>query len=53
MKNTGFATIGTSKITQKFLNAAKECEGFKLVAVYSREIKSRTICRGAGSRAVL
>lgn len=35
----GFATIGTSKITQKFLSAAKECEGFKLVAVYSRDIK--------------
>ena len=35
----GFATIGTSKITRKFLSAAKECEGFKLVAVYSRDIK--------------
>ena len=34
-----FATIGTSKITQKFLSAAKECAGFKLVAVYSRDIK--------------
>ena len=39
MSTTGFATIGTSRITQKFLNAAKECEGFKLVAVYSRDIK--------------
>ena len=34
-----FATIGTSKITQKFLSAAKECAGFNLVAVYSRDIK--------------
>ena len=34
-----FATIGTSKITQKFLSAAKECAGFKLAAVYSRDIK--------------
>lgn len=39
MSTTGFATIGTSKITQKFLSASKECEGFKLVAVYSRDIK--------------
>lgn len=39
MKSTGFATIGTSKITQKFLSAAKECQDFKLVAVYSRDIK--------------
>ena len=35
----GFATIGTSKITRKFLSAAKECAGFKLAAVYSRDIK--------------
>ena len=39
MKKTGFATIGTSKITKRFLNASKECEDFKLVAVYSRDIK--------------
>ena len=39
MNTTGFATIGTSKITQKFLSAAKDCKGFKLVAVYSRDIK--------------
>lgn len=34
-----FATIGTSKITQRFLNASKECEGFKLTAVYSRSLQ--------------
>lgn len=39
MKRIGFATIGTSKITKRFLNASKECEDFKLVAVYSRDIK--------------
>lgn len=31
-----FATIGTSKITDKFLEAAKCCEEFQLQAVYSR-----------------
>lgn len=36
MKTIRFATIGTSKITQRFLNASKECEGFELAAVYSR-----------------
>lgn len=39
MIKRGFATIGTSKITRKFLSAAKDCEDFKLVAVYSRDIK--------------
>lgn len=39
MSTTGFATIGTSKITKRFLNASKECNDFKLVAVYSRDIK--------------
>lgn len=34
-----FATIGTSKITQRFLNASKECDGFKLTAVYSRSLQ--------------
>lgn len=32
-----FATIGTSKITRLFLEAASQCKDFKLVAVYSRE----------------
>ena len=31
-----FAVIGTSKITENFLSAAKDIEGFKLAAVYSR-----------------
>lgn len=39
MKTTGFATIGTSKITEKFLSAAKEYPEFKYVAVYSRSRK--------------
>lgn len=34
-----FATIGTSKITEKFLQAAVHCEDFCLYAVYSRDIK--------------
>ncbi|MDF2541740.1 MAG: dehydrogenase [Herbinix sp.] len=32
-----FATIGTSKITRKLMEVAKDCDDFKLVAVYSRE----------------
>ena len=39
MKPTGFATIGTSKITEKFLQAARECPEFKFVAAYSRNIQ--------------
>lgn len=31
-----FAVIGTNKITDKFIEVAKQCEGFELVAVYSR-----------------
>lgn len=31
-----FAVIGTNKITDNFIEAAKQCEGFELVAVYSR-----------------
>lgn len=31
-----FAVIGTNKITDKFIEAARLCEGFKLTAVYSR-----------------
>lgn len=34
-----FATIGTSKITEKFLQAAACCEDFCLYAVYSRDLK--------------
>ena len=50
MKKTGFATIGTSKITKRFLNAAKECEDFKLVAVYSRDIrKAETFAEEQGA----
>lgn len=37
MKIIKFATIGTSKITRRFLNASRECEGFELTAVYSRD----------------
>lgn len=39
MRKTGFATIGTSKITEKFLQAAKEYPKFQYVAAYSRDIK--------------
>ena len=39
MRKTGFATIGTSKITEKFLQAAKEYPEFQYVAAYSRDIK--------------
>lgn len=31
-----FAVIGTNKITDNFIEAANQCEGFELVAVYSR-----------------
>lgn len=31
-----FAVIGTNKITDKFIEVAKKCKGFELVAVYSR-----------------
>ena len=46
----GFATIGTSKITRKFLSAAKECAGFKLAAVYSRDIKRQNNLPGSRER---
>ena len=39
MKITGFATIGTSSITEKFLQAAKEYPEFRFAAVYSRDLK--------------
>lgn len=39
MKTTVFATIGTSKITGKFLQAAKTYPEFWLGAVYSRNLK--------------
>lgn len=39
MRKTGFATIGTSKITEKFLQASKEYPEFQYVAAYSRDIK--------------
>lgn len=39
MRKTGFATIGTSKITEKFLQAAKEYPEFQYVAAYSRDMK--------------
>lgn len=41
MRKTGFATIGTSKITEKFLQAAKEYPKFQYVAAYSRDIKKQ------------
>ena len=41
MRKTGFATIGTSKITEKFLQAAKEYPEFQYVAAYSRDIKKQ------------
>ncbi len=31
-----FAVIGTNKITDNFIEAANQCKGFELVAVYSR-----------------
>lgn len=37
-KKIRFATIGTSKIAEKFLTAAKTCEEFEYVAAYSREL---------------
>lgn len=40
MMKIRFAVIGTSKITEKFLQAASCCDDFLLYAVYSRE-KSR------------
>lgn len=39
MKTTGFATIGTSKITEKFLQAAEKYPECRLTAVYSRDLK--------------
>ena len=39
MKKTGFATIGTSKITEKFLQAAGDNTEFRYVAAYSRNLK--------------
>ena len=51
MRKTGFATIGTSEITEKFLQAAKEYPEFQYVAAYSRDIKKgRGICRHTWSR---
>lgn len=41
MSNTKkIATIGTNTITQNFIHAGKNCDGFELSAIYSRE-KSR------------
>ncbi len=34
-----FATIGTSAITESFLHAASQCEGFSLKGVYSRSME--------------
>ena len=34
-----FATIGTSRITEKFLAAAAFCSDFHLEAVYSRDLE--------------
>ncbi|WP_404456176.1 Gfo/Idh/MocA family oxidoreductase [Virgibacillus necropolis] len=34
-----FATIGTSRITASFIEAAKETKGFTLTAVYSRSVQ--------------
>ena len=39
MRKTEFATIGTSKITEQFLQAAKEYPEFQYVAAYSRDMK--------------
>ena len=39
MKKTGFATIGTSRITEKFLQAAGDNPEFRYVAAYSRNLK--------------
>lgn len=38
MDTVRFATVGTSKITQRFLDAGKECEDFEIVACYSRNL---------------
>ena len=40
MSEIKFATIGTSKITRNFLNAADNVPEFKLEAVYSRNIEN-------------
>ncbi len=37
MNTTGLATIGTSKITEKFLDAVSSCPDCRLAAVYSRD----------------
>lgn len=51
MKKTGFATIGTSKITRRFLSAARECEDFELVAVYSRDMnKAESFAKEQGAK---
>ena len=34
-----FAVIGTNFITDNFMNAGSQCEGFKVQAVYSRSME--------------
>ncbi len=46
-----FATIGTSKITEGVLEAARQCEGFELYAVYSRQLeKARSFAESQGAQ---
>ncbi|VBB05883.1 Hypothetical protein LUCI_1094 [Lucifera butyrica] len=47
-----FAVIGTNKITDKFIEAAKLCKGFELIAVYSRT-KERAVQFASKHKAVL
>ena len=34
-----FATVGTSKITERFLSAGRLCEEFEMTASYSRNLE--------------
>lgn len=48
-----FATIGTSAIVDRFLEAAALCEGLVHTAVFSRKKETASICKKARSRVYL
>ena len=46
-----FATIGTSGITEEFLQAVKSVRGAKLVATYSRDLeKAKALAKSYGAK---
>ena len=49
-----FAVIGTNFITDNFMDAGSQCEGFKVQAVYSRSMeRQKSMQRNMGSKTAM